>query len=100
MQYWEMWHGGASYAAPYAEDAIPVDSVREAILRFESRYYGSDPVSGLKTPCVDNVPPDEGGPETWLIVRRPGEDKLIGGDIYPDRIIYFGPRGGIRVEST
>ena len=82
MKVTAMWFGGSSYAVPYPDDVEHFDSLRAAKDAFWSRadfdpYY----------PCVD-----KDTTEMWISF---GVHESIE---YPDRIIKFGPRGGIVVE--
>lgn len=82
-----MWFGGSGYAPPTAEDLERFDSIGQAKRVFEARYDGD----GGYTPCVD-----QDTTEMWLFYGpKPPEDN---GDMYPDRIMRFGPRGGVHVE--
>ena len=88
---WMLWHGGASYAAPdqfNRRDCDEFASLKEARDEFASRpgdsYY----------PGCNAVPVDDGGPSGWIFYADPFQD----GDLYPDRILSFGPRGGVRIE--
>lgn len=85
---WMLWHGGASYAAPdqfNQEDCEEFASLKEAREEFASRPGSS------YCPACDTVPPEAGGPSAWLCFADPFEH----GDIYPDRVLSFGPRGGV-----
>ena len=85
-----MWHGGASYAVPSAGDAEEFDTVSEMLGEFEARAEGWH----RRFPVVSRVPPDDGGPEAWVFFTDPKEMY----DVYPHRLLYFGPRGGLRYE--
>ena len=88
------WHGGSSYAmfdTNEAGDAVVCNSIAEAKDRFAG-YVGDS-----YTPCVSDCPPDEGGPEAWLFFGK--DHPVLGGD-YPDRILKFGPRGGVIMENA
>jgi len=90
---WMLWHGGSSYAAPdqfQREDVEPFDSLAQAKDTFASRLHDR------RFPCVSQVPPDDGGPTAHLHFADPFED----GDPYPDLILTFGPRGGLRCERA
>lgn len=96
-----LWHGGASYGmfdSTNPEDVEEFDSMKDAAWAFEKRSWGSQSYY----PCVSNDPPDEGGPEGWLLLGyEDAEDFLANGphgDLYPDRIIRFGARGGVHVD--
>ena len=81
-----MWHGGSSYGhGSYPDDLEWFETLSELEREFDSRadswntYY----------PCVDRVPPDDGGPSAWVFYGEPT------GDVYPDWVIEYGPRGGL-----
>lgn len=78
-----LWFGGSSYALPDpSHDLEQFNSLKDAVSTFESRadhdhYY----------PCVD---------------KDTSEMHVYFGTTYhengPDRIIRFGPKGGVKVE--
>lgn len=78
-----LWHGGSSYAQPLPEDAETFPSIAAAMEEFSSRPSDSH------FPCVDEDTEEDGGPvaHCWY-----GPEV---GD-YPDFVISYGPRGGIR----
>lgn len=86
------WNGGSSYACfdtSDPKDAEVFDSLEQAKQAFAARtddsYY----------PCVDECEPEDGGPEAWIFFGD--SHPVLGGD-YPDRVMRFGPRGGVVVE--
>ena len=89
MKTYMLWHGGSSYAVFdqfNRSDIEEFDSIADAIRSFRARadfdpYY----------PCVSEDAPEEGGPEAWLCFDDPYQVP----DLYPDRILSFGPRGGV-----
>lgn len=89
MKVYMLWHGGSSYAMfdQFNRDDIEeFDSIKDAVESFRARadfdpYY----------PCVSDGLPEEGGPEAWLCFDNPYQN----GDLYPDRVLSFGPRGGV-----
>jgi hypothetical protein len=84
MKVWGLWYGGGSYAAPEVErDTEEFDSIKQAKAVFEHRA-GSDPFY----PVVDE------STEMWLFFADP---RLMD-DVYPDRILKIGPRGGVNLE--
>ena len=86
MKTWGLWYGGSSYSAPDVErDTEEFDSIRHAKDAFDSRYSG-DPYY----PAVDDTS------EMWLFFSDPREMS----DVYPDRVLKFGPRGGIHTEPA
>lgn len=96
------WYGGASYAQ--SEVPADVESFRslshaqDALLERRKYGYGlrqhfefvNRPAESDLCPCVDE------SSELWVYFADPSESH----DPYPDRIIKFGPRGGIRVERA
>lgn len=87
MKTFILWHGGSSYAVGGYEDIEVFDTLQDAKDAFRSRadfdpYY----------PCVSQDEPEGGGPEAWLWFKRKPEDD---GDLYPEVLLQFGPRGGL-----
>ena len=86
MMVYAMWHGGHNYAAPYADQREELPSIQVARQMHADRLENRD---GW-TPGVDETS------ETWLFFTDPaGMD-----DVYPDRVIKTGPRGGVRVSQS
>jgi len=88
------WHGGSSYACfsvHEPKDADVFDSLANAKRDFANRVH--DPY----TPCVSEDLPENGGPEAWLFF---GKAHPVIGQEYPDAILSFGPRRGVRMERT
>jgi hypothetical protein len=93
MKVWMLWHGGASYAHGSIEENIEeFDSIKQAVDSFDRRadiwntYY----------PCVSREPAENGGQSAWLFFYDPRIEGA--GDPYPDRVIEYGPRGGLHVN--
>lgn len=87
-----LWNGGSSYAHVSEEDDLEAfDSLKQMKWAFERRAMNSE----TQYPCVESCPPDEGGPEAWVFLSDKPESLE-----YPDRIMRFGPRGGVRLESA
>jgi hypothetical protein len=84
MKVWGLWFGGSGYSPPGLDDLEEFESMRAAASVFEGRLYNRETPA---TPCVD-----EETSEMWIFLSKPEE----GDDIYPDRTIDAGPRGGIR----
>lgn len=78
-----LWYGGCNYAAPRLEDLETFDSLTQAKRVFDGRMTNA---SG-QFPCVD---------ESAEMHVYFGEYTENG----PDRIIKFGPRGGLVVERV
>jgi hypothetical protein len=89
MHVWMLWRGGVNYAAPEISDAEPFASLRAAATEFarrteyESRYY-------------PGAYPEPSGPSAWIMFG----DERPGGDVCPDRVLSFGPRGGVRIRRA
>lgn len=86
MKCYGLWYGGSSYAPAdqfNKKDIDEFDSLTQAKNVFESRYNYNP-----YYPCVDD------DAEMWICFYDPFEVS----DVYPDRIIKFGPRGGILIE--
>lgn len=78
-----LWYGGSSYAAPDPDrDLEHFESIKEAASTFAARA-DFDPFY----PCVDE--------ETAELHVYLGREYHESG---PDRIVRFGPRGGVRIE--
>jgi hypothetical protein len=93
MKVWMLWHGGTNYAAGYIEDDIEAfDSIKECERSFDRRadswntYY----------PCVERDPAENGGQSAWLFFYDPNDEANGVRDPYPDQILEYGPRGGLR----
>lgn len=91
------WYGGSSYAVGGPEYREVFPSLKAAGEAFWSRYQHGyayrqtfvaldGTVTEAFTPCVDME-------SVMHIHATPDSD-------YPDRVIRFGPRGGIRMESV
>jgi hypothetical protein len=97
-----MWAGGASYASPSIPDDVETfDSIDAAKAEFDNRCggyasfrYANGTTYDTRTPAVSREPSDKGGP--WMHVWHydPREER----DPYPDRLMEFGVKGGIKVE--
>ena len=88
------WHGGSSYSGfdvHNEDDASVFPSIKAAIDKFAGCV--GDPY----TPGVSDCAPEDGGPEAWLFF---GKDHPVIGQEYPDRILKFGPRGGVIMENA
>lgn len=88
------WYGGSSYGmfdVHDPKDALVFNSIREA-----KDWFAGRPGSPY-TPCVSEATQDNEGPVAWLFF---GDTHPVIGEEYPDCIITFGPRGGVRVEKA
>jgi hypothetical protein len=93
MKVFMLWYGGnGNYAAPELSDVEEFDSIKDAVRSFDSRadswntYY----------PLVERDTFDNGGQFAHLFFSDPREPGNP--DTYPDRVIEYGPRGGIHVN--
>lgn len=90
MKVWMLWHGGSSYAHGSIEDDVEeFASLKAAKDAFAARadfdpYY----------PCVSD------DASAWIFFHDPNDEGNGPGDPYPDRVLEFGPRGGVRVEHA
>ena len=84
-----VWYGGLNYASPEEDDGEEFSSLSAARRAFAARadnpYY----------PCVEEDPPEDGGPEGHIYFGTLQDGCPANG---PDRILSFGPRGGVRVD--
>jgi hypothetical protein len=80
------WYGGTNYTFPSMSDVEQFKSIKEAKNVLQSRRHNYDG----KTPCVSN------NCNITLYFYDPRKER----DPYPDRILTFGPRGGIVEERT
>lgn len=89
-------HPGEGYSTYWkGEDVEEHSSIRAALQsfdRFPDPYY----------PCAYDDTREDGGPEGWLFFYDPRDPENPEGDVvdvYPDRIVSYGPRGGIQQEA-
>ena len=88
MRVYGIFHGGHSYSTHWTvEDIEQFNSLHHAKETFWSRtdwdpYY----------PCTDE------SAEMWIFLADPVEGDILHSDLYPDRIINLGPRGGVVVR--
>ena len=85
-----VWYGGREYARPEEDDGEEFSSLSAAKRAFAARadydpYY----------PCVEEDTPDNGGPEGYIYFGSLEDWCPANG---ADRVLSFGPRGGVRVE--
>lgn len=85
-----VWYGGREYGHPEEEDGEEFSSLSAAKRAFAARtswdhYY----------PNVEECPPEEGGPEGYIYFGTLQSWCPANG---ADRVLSFGPRGGIRAE--
>lgn len=97
-----MWHGGASYSAPSIPDDVEIfPSLADAVAEFDNRaagralyHYADGRTDDTETDAVSRKPAENGGPTMTVWHYDPREER----DPYPDRVIEFGPKGGILVK--
>lgn len=86
MKVYGLWYGGSSYGSPSVKrDTEEFDSIKEAKDAFQRRYDNDDYPA---TPCVSD------SSEMHLFFSDPRDMS----DPYPDRVLKFGPRGGVLLE--
>jgi hypothetical protein len=101
MQVFAQWYGGCSYVWGDDDDIERFDSIAAAKVALDNRhslgysfrqhfeFVNREPESSF-CPVVGE------DSELWLFFADPTGD----GDKYPDRIVKFGPRGGVITERT
>jgi hypothetical protein len=103
---WALWNGGSGYGpsdlVSDLESFASLEDARQALRSRRDYGYGfrqsfefvnRDPES-VFTPCVE----DDSSMWVWF-----GADVVDGVTYvpeYPDRVVSFGPRGGVRVEHA
>jgi len=85
-----LWYGGSNYAAPEGTDVERFDTLPDAKEWFEDRLFYS------YTPCVERVPSDLGGPTLILFMGSHSDTT----DMHPDKMIEFGPKGGVVLSKV
>jgi hypothetical protein len=95
-----LWSGGSSYGSPDMDDLEVFGSLTAAKNAFADRYAdGSSWVQDF--PYVNRAPQCTYVPavdrDAWMNVYL--ADPTNSDDPYPDRLITFGPKGGVRSES-
>lgn len=109
-----LWHGGVNYGAPTAEDAELFGSIREAEEALRERRNSNGKYDTrfryvFRDGEYTRTPNAHEGNSGYLWLKWAHEswaDDLEGlrillehGDLYPDVVLEFGPRGGIRQEG-
>jgi hypothetical protein len=96
MKVFMMWNGGYDYSAPSLDDVEEFDTIKDAIRSFDSRadswntYY----------PLVNREESNNGGQSAWLFFTDPRDPSSGNTDTYPDQILEYGPRGGLKRYSA
>jgi hypothetical protein len=93
MEVWMLWHGGSGYSA----SDVTTDTEHFASLPAAKRDFDSRP-SDPYYPCLEREDTDAGGPSAWIFFYDPNDESCGPGDPYPDRILEYGPRGGLKVS--
>lgn len=89
MNVYGLWYGGCSYAPPSVpEDLEPFESIRAAAAELERRYHGG----GGEFPAVTRE-------SEILLYPYPDSAFVDPCRVSPFKRVYFGPRGGVRVED-
>ena len=103
MKVYGLWYGGANYTGSSYKYLEVFDSIEYLKEEFYDRYHCSKgyfqyaaesddtgPSGGTGTPCVTKEQ------EIWVWFEKPEDN----GDLYPDKILSFGPKMGIRLETA
>jgi hypothetical protein len=85
MRTYMIWQGGLNYTPGDISDTEEFVSMQAAADEFARRARGGDPYY----PCVADS-------EGHLFLTDPRT--ATSGDVYPDRIVTLGARGGVRIE--
>lgn len=86
MTVYMIWNGGSGYGCGELDDLEEFETLAAARQAFTERATTFD----AYYPCVEHDTPDNGGPTAWLYMDKPTDP-----DAYPDRVLEFGPRGGL-----
>ena len=105
MKVYGLWHGGSSYGVGGLEYLEKFDSLADAKEEFYERYHYSRGYfqyaeeTEYITSGSTGTPAVSESASMWIFV---GDIEDIGrdGDLYPDRVISFGPQMGVRIERT
>lgn len=95
MRAFGLWHGGPNYGSPWLDTDLEVfdsiDAARQALRSRDSGWldatYADGRTDSTRTPGVEDS-------SIALYFHDPREDR----DPYPDLMLTFGPRGGVKVE--
>lgn len=107
MRYVGIWYGGTGYGHSEATDAEAFESIAEAVEELRARYAGHGDFAYLYreretwvgTPGVDR------DSSFYLYRVDAGTDlgelrEYLERDAYPDIVVEFGPRGGVRYSPA
>ena len=105
MKVYGLWHGGSSYSVGGLEYLEKFDSLAAAKEEFYERYHYSRGYFQFAeeteyiTSGSTGTPTVSESASMWIFL---GDIEDIGrdGDLYPDRVISFGPQMGVRIERT
>lgn len=89
MKIFGMWYGGSSYGMPdpfNREDVEEFFSIEAAIHEMDRRCRDR------RYPCIEMLPPDEGGHYMYLFKSDPFEQ----GDLMPDYILEYTMLGTLK----
>ena len=105
MKVFALWHGGSSYGVGGLESLEKFDSLAAAKEEFYERYHYSRGYfqyaeeTEYITSGSTSTPTVSESASMWIFL---GDIEDIGrdGDLYPDRVISFGPQMGVRIERA
>ena len=105
MKVFALWHGGSSYSVGGLEYLEKFDSLAAAKEEFYERYHYSRGYfqyaeeTEYITSESTSTPTVSESASMWIFL---GDIEDIGrdGDLYPDRVISFGPQMGVRIERA
>lgn len=89
MKVFALWYGGSGYAMPDPfTDVEEFASIQHAFNEMDGRFY--DPYY----PCIEEVPPEEGGHYMHLFRGNP-----LAQDLMPDYILQYTKRGTLKCQK-
>ena len=108
MKVFALWHGGSSYSVGGLEYLEKFDSLAAAKEEFYERYHYS---RGYFQYAEETEYITSGSTGTPTVSESASMEIFLGdleeihggranGDLYPDRVISFGPQMGVRIERT
>lgn len=100
MRVYGLWYGGSGYGLPEREDLEQFESIGHARTALERRCYVGGHIqqdvtyADGRTTSVFFPAVDASSTEIHLFLTEPDDD------LYPDRVIKFGPRGGVHIVNV
>jgi len=99
MKVFALWHGGSSYSQGSLEKYLETfDSLKAVKEELRDRYDGKayQTWASGQTPNWCYTPTVSDNSSFWVWIEDPRDMD----DPYPDRIVSFGPKMGVRIERA